>query len=144
MDNVIAKGDNPFTKYNQFKLYEICYSRNNKTFPRVNLMKSIIEQFPTSFKERSYYTVRKNERETGLTALRELSNKDLEALETSLNFDLKPMLTDDLIERLFTKIEDTVDVPRHIQNKLPGSSMTPEERMIQRMRREYKRKNRIL
>lgn len=110
----------------------------------MNLMKSIIEQFPTSFKERSYYTVRKNERETGLTALRELSNKDLEALETSLNFDLKPMLTDDLIERLFTKIEDTVDVPRHIQNKLPGSSMTPEERMIQRMRREYKRKNRIL
>lgn len=107
-------------------------------------MKSIIEQFPASFKERAYYTVRKNERETGLTALRELSNKDLEALEKSLNFDLKPMLTDDLIEKLFTKIEDAVDAPRYIQNNLPGSNMTPEERMIQRMRREYKRKNRIL
>lgn len=107
-------------------------------------MKSIIEQFPASFKERAYYTVRKNERETGLTALRELSNKDLEALETSLNFDLKTMLTDDLIDKLFTKIEDTVDAPSPIQNNLPGSIMTPEERMIQRMRREYKRKNRIL
>lgn len=144
MDTVIAKGDNPFAKYNQLKLYELCYSRAHDTFPRVNLMKSIIEQFPTSFKERSYYTVRKNERETGLTALRDLSDKDLKALESSLNFDLNLMFSDDLIERLFTKIDDSTFTPNRVQNILPGTNMTPEERMIQRMRREYKRRNRIL
>ena len=141
---MISKGDNPFTKYNQLKLYEICYSRVHDTFPRVNLLKPCIDQFPAALKERSFYTVRKNERQLGLTALKELSNEELNKLKSDINFDLNLLFTDELIERLFKEITDESDVADKLPQPIPGSKLTKEQRMIQRMRREYKRRHRIL
>lgn len=138
MDTVIAKGDNPFIKFNQLKLYEICYSRVNNTFPRVNLVKSSIAKFPETLQSRTVYTLRKNERDTGLSALKQLTNTELKDLKENLNFDLEALFTKESIEQLFKPLPET---QTSLESKLPFEA---DAKLVQRLRRKYKRENRIL
>lgn len=110
----------------------------------MNLVKPCIEAFPEAFKERAYYTIRKNERELGLVALKSVSNEELTTLERALDFELKNMFSATQIECLFKHVSEAEPTKPTLPRPAYGAQLTPDERMIQRMRRQYKRENRIL